>query len=103
MKKALSVIIFAVTLLCLINSSASAATSDTFRCPNGSLVRINDKLAMVMKKCGPPTYSSRLPAGYYGTLEIEEWVYNMGPASFIMYLTFTRGVLTSIESGEYGY
>lgn len=80
-----------------------AATSDTFRCFNGTLVRINDKLTIVMKKCGPPTYSSRLPAGYYGTLEIEEWVYNLGPASFIMYLTFTRGVLTSIESGEYGY
>jgi hypothetical protein len=103
MKRSMLEIILAVTFICLTWSPVSGLTSDTFRCPNGSLVRINDKLPTVMRNCGPPTYSSRLPAGYYGTLEIEEWVYNLGPTSFMMYLTFTRGVLTGIESGEYGY
>jgi hypothetical protein len=37
------------------------------------------------------------------TVEIEEWPYNLGPTSFMLYLTFENGRLTRIESGEYGY
>jgi hypothetical protein len=93
----LSKIAFLMIVMCLVGFSAFAMTSDSFRCPNGSSVHLNDKLATVKMKCDPPTYSSRL-----ATVEIEEWVYNLGPTSFMMYLTFTNGVLTNIESGEYG-
>jgi hypothetical protein len=67
-----------------------------------------------MMKCDPPTTTTRrsvaaypapypLYTVYFVPAETEEWVYNLGPTSFIMYLTFTNGVLTSIESGDYGY
>jgi len=110
MKRSLPKVILAVIIICFISSSAPAATSDTFRCPNGSLIRINDRLETVTKKCGPPTTRSvrggltgYADAQHYGSFDTEEWVYNFGPTSFIMYLTFTNGVLASIESGEYGY
>jgi len=110
MKRSLPKMILAVIITCLICSPALAATSDTFRCPNGSLIRINDRVETVMKKCGPPTTRSvrggltgYADVQYYGNFDTEEWVYNLGPTSFIMYLTFINGVLASIESGEYGY
>ncbi len=101
-------------MVCLISSSAPATTHDIFRCPNGTLVRINEKLATVMMKCDPPTsathrnvaaYPSPYPLFivYYVPADTDEWVYNLGPTSFMMYLTFTNGVLTNIESGGYGY
>ena len=110
--------ILAAIVLGLLAFSAHATTSDTFRCPNGSLIHVNDKVSTVSMKCDPPTSVSRrtvagvstghlggtgyLYSGYY-PVEIEEWVYNLGPASFMMYLTFTNGLLTRIESGDYGY
>ncbi|HTZ40992.1 MAG TPA: DUF2845 domain-containing protein [Syntrophales bacterium] len=105
--------------MCLISSSLPASSTDTFRCPNGTLIRVNDKLTTVVMKCDPPTLATKRELtgirpgypwsadggyyGYYEKIELEEWVYNLGPTSFMMYLTFTNGVLTSIESGEYGY
>ena len=113
MKRSLSEIILAATIICLISSFAPATTFDTFRCPNGSIIQVKHKLATVMMKCDPPTSATKrsetraptgyLYAGYYETVEIEEWVYNLGPTSFVMYLTFENGVLRKIESGEYGY
>jgi hypothetical protein len=113
MKPLLSEIVLAVTIVCLISSSAPAMTHNTFRCPNGSLIQINDKLSTVMTKCDPPTSASKrsiagwtgypLDVVYYGAADIEEWIYDLGPTSLVMYLTFTNGVLTRIESGEYGH
>jgi len=119
MKRTLSTILSAVLLVCLISSSLPASSTDTFRCPNGTLIRVNDKLTTVVMKCDPPTLATKRELtgirpgypwsadggyyGYYEKIELEEWVYNLGPTSFMMYLTFTNGVLTSIESGEYGY
>ena len=100
MKRSLSEIILAVTIICLMSSSAPAMTSDNFRCPNGALIRVNDKLATVKMKCDPPTSAK----AYYEAFEMEEWVYNLGPTSFVTYLTFRNGVLTNIQmSDEYGY
>jgi len=36
-------------------------------------------------------------------VEIEEWTYNLGPASFIRYLTFENDRLVDIATGGYGY
>jgi hypothetical protein len=113
-KRLLSEIVLAVTIVCLISSSVSAMTHDIFRCPNGALVRINDKLATMLMKCDRPTSATHrnvaaypspdpLYIVYYVPAETDEWVYKLGPTSFITYLTFTNGVLTNIETGEYGY
>jgi hypothetical protein len=87
---------------------SSATTLNQFRCPAGSLILVNDRISEVRKKCGPPTEASqrqeRKGWGYVlETVEIEEWTYNLGPTSFMVYLTFENGRLTRIESGEYGY
>jgi len=34
---------------------------------------------------------------------VEEWEYNLGPGSFIRYLTFENGRLIKITTGDYGY
>ena len=86
----------------------SAITFNQFRCPDGSLILINARIAEVRRKCGPPTVAGqrqerKLWACGWETLEIEEWTYNLGPTSFMLYLTFENGRLTRIESGEYGY
>lgn len=86
----------------------SATTFNQFRCPDGSLILINDRISEVRRKCGPPTLAGqrqeRKGWGYIlETVEIEEWTYNLGPTSFMLYLTFENGRLTRIESGEYGY
>ncbi len=98
----------AAICLCLLCGFASATTSDTFRCPNGALVSTNDKLGTVTRTCDAPTSVTRrtitkgLLYGYFETVEVEEWIYNLGPSSFMYYLTFENGVLTRIESGGYG-
>ena len=114
MKNSFSNVVMAVTIICLISTTVFATTHNTFRCPNGRIIHINDKLETVRMKCDPPTSATKrtvatYPAPYppytvyYEPADVEEWIYNLGPSSFIMYLTFTNGVLTNIESGEYGY
>ena len=111
MKKLLSVIMLVLLCWGLADQpepAFSATTLSQYRCPAGSLILVNDRIAEVRKKCGPPTEASqrqeRKGWGYVlETLEIEEWTYNLGPTSFMLYLTFENGRLTRIESGEYGY
>jgi len=111
MKKLLSVTLLVLLCWGLADQPEpvlSAITLSQFRCPNGSLILINDRISEVKRKCGPPTEASRrqerIGWGYVlETVEIEEWTYNLGPTSFMTYLTFENGRLTRIESGEYGY
>lgn len=108
MKKPLLVTGLAAICMCLLCGFASATTSDTYRCSNGAIVAINDKLATVILKCDPPTtivkrtLARGLLSGYFETVEIEEWTYNLGPSRFMYYLTFENGDLARIESGGYG-
>jgi hypothetical protein len=100
-------IALAALLLCCLCASASATTMDRFRCPNGAIISVNDKLTTVSMRCDPPTMATRRTVAtgayeYFRTIEVEEWVYNQGPTSFVYYLTFENGVLMRIESGEYG-
>ena len=85
-----------------------ATTMDQYRCPGGSLISIYDRIPEVRRKCGDPTAVGRRQElrgwGYtFESIEVEEWTYNWGPTSFMIYLTFEKGRLTRIESGEYGY
>jgi hypothetical protein len=110
-KRILSVIL--LVLLCWVVADQPepvwpATAFNQFQCPDGSLTLINDRVAEVRRKCGPPTAASqrqeRKGWGYVlETVEIEEWTYNLGPTSFMFYLTFENGRLTRIESGDYGY
>ncbi len=108
MTRSIGVILCAVTAWCLLYFPVFAAVSDTFRCPNGTIVAVHDRLSIVAAKCDTPTYISRrtvtrgLPPGYFEMVEIEEWTYNLGPSRFIYYLTFENGFLQRIESGAYG-
>ncbi len=108
MKGALSTILLAAVCICVLCSLAGATTSDTFRCPNGAIISVNDKLSTVTLRCDAPTSVSRrsvtrgLVSGYYDVVEIEEWTYDLGPSLFVYYLTFDNGVLVRIESGGYG-
>jgi hypothetical protein len=88
-------------------STAVATTFDRFRCPNGHIISVNQKISEVAIKCDPPTLvtkrtETRGPYDDLITVEVEEWVYNQGPSLFIYFLTFRNGRLTRIETGEYG-
>ncbi len=108
MMRSIAAIIGTACALCLLYFPVYATTSDTFRCPNGAIITVHDRLSTVMLKCDIPTVISRrtvtrgLPFGYYETVEIEEWTYNLGPSSFMYYLQFDNGFLERIESGTYG-
>ncbi|MEN6321862.1 MAG: DUF2845 domain-containing protein [Syntrophaceae bacterium] len=109
MKRPLLASGLAAICACLfLYGAVSATTFNTFRCNNGAIVSINDKLASVTLKCDPPTsvvkrtVTRGLLSGYFETVEIEEWTYNLGSSRFIYYLTFENGELTRIESGGYG-
>ena len=67
MRRSLSEVILAAAIICLISSSAPAMTHDTFRCPNGPIIQINDKLIFPQntghtEKLG---YNKK-PGGVYG-------------------------------------
>lgn len=108
MKGPFSKIVLVAVCLCLLCTFAGATTSDTFRCPNGAIISVNDRLSTVTLRCDTPTSVSRrsvtrgLASGYYDVVEIEEWMYDLGPSLFVYYLTFENGVLVRIESGGYG-
>jgi hypothetical protein len=108
MKGPLPAILLATVCLCLLSTLAGATTSDTFRCPNGAIISVNDRLSTVTLRCDAPTSVSKrsvtrgFVSGYYDVVEIEEWMYDLGPSLFVYYLTFENGVLVRIESGGYG-
>jgi hypothetical protein len=61
------------------------------------LIEIGDLAAEVLQLCGEP-YSRDVTL--YGT---DQWVYNFGPDEFMMILTLSRGEVTDIEPGDYGF
>jgi len=47
-----------------------------------------------------------LPGPFIGRefpVDVEEWVYNLGPTRFLRILRFENGILRSIRTGGYGY
>jgi len=54
-KGVLSKTLLAAVCICVLCGIADATTSDTFRCPNGAIIAINDKLSTVALRCDAPT------------------------------------------------
>jgi hypothetical protein len=108
MKGSFFTILLATVCVCFLCAFAGATTSDTFRCPNGSIISVNDRLSTVTLTCDAPTSVSRrsvtrgFASGYYDVVETVEWTYDFGPSFFVYYLTFENGILVRIESGGYG-
>jgi hypothetical protein len=111
--------IFATALLALCAAAATIsanARDDGLRC-GSKLVVIGDTRDSVRHKCGDPadiTHSTevRRPSfAYRGRLfyedevavEVENWVYNLGPNKFMRRVRFVDGIVEDIESLDYGY
>ncbi|MBK6846166.1 MAG: DUF2845 domain-containing protein [Proteobacteria bacterium] len=102
-------------LLCAIGLSstlgARGASGTTFSCRRG-LVAEGDRLAQVLRKCGPPTHRDRrveerrevAPSGRVSRTQvtIDEWTYDLGPSSLIRILLFEDGRLDRVDTGGYG-
>lgn len=78
-----------------------------------SIVSTGDSKAEVILKCGEPAWKEnreeevreRLENGAKKktTIAVEEWIYDLGPQSFLRILEFRDGTLTDIRTGGYGY
>lgn len=124
--------VYVMSLLIMLGAFSDAGAADTLRC-GSRIVTIGETRAAVRAKCGEPTsvevrYEKRIQRDFYRDLfpprgterlrerekyrdplfvevyvEIEEWTYNLGPTSFVRYLTFENGRLVDIAMGDYGY
>lgn len=65
---------------------------DSFRC-RGKIVGLNDTKVEVMRKCGKPSYESRL--GDY-------WIYDFGPNKYTQIIKFVNGKVNRIKTGGKG-
>jgi len=92
--------------LCCLN------TADAMRCGR-NLVIEGDYISEVIARCGEPdsvqTHTevvSRTIHFPYRTIDtqefveiqVEEWIYNLGPSRFQQYLRFENGVLVEVKS-----
>jgi hypothetical protein len=113
-------------LFTIIPVSSVYAIDDSFRCGN-RIISTGDRKIHVLNTCGQPEYRDvrferqirrdfyrellprteqerlREPLLAEETVEIEEWVYNFGPARLLRFLRFENGVLVDIETGDYGW
>lgn len=90
----------------------SPAYAASMRC-NGKIVSTGDSRFTVLTRCGEP--SGRVDweeeiSEFISPFEkvsrfitVEEWVYNFGPTRFIRVLSFRDGVLTDIQTRDYGF
>ncbi|MDD4356141.1 MAG: DUF2845 domain-containing protein [Smithellaceae bacterium] len=107
-------------LMVFILTAVVAIDVHAFRCGN-EIVTAGDSEAVVLLRCGPPTYKKAVKTEtrgttgggyyrghYYGgqyseeTVVVEEWYYNCGENDFIYILTFKAGVLEKETSAGYG-
>ncbi len=99
-------------LLALAAVSALADTSGGPRCGN-RIVSLGDTKAEVIIKCGAPVWKDDWTDQIINDVNTvdelrvsvarERWVYNLGPNSFLRFLSFENGRLTDISMGGYGY
>lgn len=105
-----------ILALCL---AAAAPSYAAIRCGT-KLVSEGDTRSEVAAKCGEPTEVvpqksvfrrpviwTRNGPYYIGEdfieIQVETWIYNLGPNKLMRRLRFEAGVLTEIESLGYGY
>jgi Protein of unknown function (DUF2845) len=78
----------------------ATARADSTMCAVGRLVETGETLARVLYHCGNPSYRDAYDArGWRGTpvTHIEEWIYDLGPGSFLRLLHFENGMLVWIR------
>ncbi len=113
---------FAFVLAVLMVPAVATADSG-FRCANGRLVSVGDRMGDVRSRCGEPDAVSqrieRRRIKYYVTrwvggvaetyveereveVPIDEWTYDLGRQSFIRYVLFDAGQVVDVATGGYG-
>lgn len=109
MKIAVNLVVTA--LMFLMANGVSAQQSGTMRCRDG-IVSIDDTIAEVLKKCGPPAFQDRREETRasgprykraYETVTTDDWTYNFGPQEFMYQVIFQNGRVARIESRDQGY
>jgi hypothetical protein len=92
--------------------------SNRSRC--GSLVSRGDRKIEVIMKCGEPDVVEYFGEDRISTalerlkregifqrheleVQVEEWTYDLGPPSFLLFMRFENGRVARTESGDYGY
>ncbi len=96
-------------------------TVDAFALRCGSnIVDIGDTKLDVLRKCGEPTFQEQWEEEDLIThdteidrlgehrirkviVPVDEWTYNFGPTRFVYILTFKKGRLVDIQTGEKGF
>jgi hypothetical protein len=90
---------------------AAAQQTGTMRCRDG-IVSIEDIMAIVLKKCGPPAFEARRENTHasgsrgsrtYEAVTVDTWTYNFGRMEFMYEVTFHNGRVARIESLDQGY
>jgi hypothetical protein len=107
-----SIFAVAVLILALFQSESFGVQSGTISC-EGGIVSNGDSAAELLAKCGEPSYSLRreeknihrkLPGERTISNDIiDDWNYNFGPDRFQYRIVLTNGIVTYIESQDYGY
>jgi len=116
-------LIMSVTFLLLMTSHANAVS---LRC-GSKIISVGALESEVLNWCGPPTWedswvedrlvnpnvypfsssqkfpSNQAPIAVVVHVAVDQWTYNNGPTQFIRILTFERGRLVNIKTGDYGY
>ena len=92
--------------------------SDRARC--GSLIAQGDRKIEVLMKCGEPHVveffgeervsttlerlkRERMFQRHDLQVQVEEWTYDFGSRSFLLFIRFENGRVSRIESGDYGF
>ena len=115
---------FSVAILVLVavsgpcTSPASAAGSGGgFRCESGRLVSLGDHMVEILTKCGDPDFVTHridlrkmkvklrrwvsgrqveIDEEHVLEIQIDEWVYDLGPGRFIRYVSFENARVVSV-------
>lgn len=104
-------------ILLMLFTMLLASEAWALRCGN-QLVQVGDHKIEVLDRCGEPDMVDRrmgirgsrlrhppqgaLELSQYEEIEIEEWVYDLGPRKFRQFLRFENGVLKDIDQLGYG-
>ena len=85
----------------------SIQRGDRARC-DSSAFRVGDGKLDLLEKCGEPiflesTLERRADGTGWATVRVEVWTYDLGPESFVRYVTLEEGKVVQVDRGGYGY
>jgi hypothetical protein len=89
----------------------SQASADSISC-DGGIVSNGDAVVDLLIKCGQPAwkeshqeeFTDRLAPGLKQRtyIAVEQWTYNFGPQQLLRTVTIKNGVVTRVQTGQYG-